>query len=251
MRYAPAGMFRRGAGGPSPKIIVLLPCRLILSDDEELTEAGAIPEAATQEEPEAEGANNVEVVAYSSPSSPLSSSSETEESTPSAPHCGGKGLMGLGGLLDVKAIAPEALRPAAFEPSAREVGEIFGTFVLPELEIPLTQKSTNELLDASDVVIAKVYCLFSYIILLDILLTCVEHCRLCFYHELSASRLRNLKAEPGAHTRRLTCYKNGHTKLKAKSASCHAERRMLNCNWNSLKKSLAPFARRSRLPRAK
>jgi hypothetical protein len=100
---------------------------LILSDDEELT-GGTIPEATTQE-PEAEGTDNVEVVAYSLPSSPSSSSSETEASTLSAPRRGGKGLMGLGGLLDAKAVAPEALRPAAFEPSAREVGDakkIFG-----------------------------------------------------------------------------------------------------------------------------
>ena len=180
---------------------------LRLSDDEDLTEAGAIPEAATPEEPETEGADNIEVVAYSSLSSPSSSSSETEESTPSAPRRGGKGLMGLGGLLDVKAIAPEALRPAAFEPSAGEVGDakkIFGTFVLPELEIPLAQKSTNELLDASDVVIVKVYCSFSYTTILSILLTCVRRCRLYFYRGLSASRLRNPKPVPEAHTCRLT-----------------------------------------------
>jgi hypothetical protein len=113
---------------------------LILSDDEELTETGAITEPAVQEEPAAEGGDDVEVAAYSSPASPSSSSSETEDSTPSAPRRRGKGLMGLGGLLDAKAIAPEALRPAAFEPSIGEVSDakkMFGTFVLPELEILL------------------------------------------------------------------------------------------------------------------
>jgi hypothetical protein len=73
--------------------------------------------------------------------------------------------MGLGGLLDAKALAPEALRPAAFEPSVGEVSDakkIFGTFVLPEVEIPLGQKSSSELIDASDVAIAKVYRIFSY-----------------------------------------------------------------------------------------
>ena len=162
--------------------------------------------------------------------------------------------MGLGGLLDAKAIAPEALWPTAFEPSAGEVGDakkIFGTFVLPELEIPLAQKSNDELLDASDVVIAKVYYLFSYIIILGILLTYVRRCRLCFYRGLSASRLRNLKPKPGAHMRRLTCCKNGQRKLKAKSVSCRVERRMLNHDWNSLKKSSAPFTWISRLPKGK
>ena len=74
--------------------------------------------------------------------------------------------MGLGGLLDAKALAPEALWPTAFEPSVGEVSEarkIFGTFVLPELEIPLAQKSSSELIDASDVAITKVYRIFSYI----------------------------------------------------------------------------------------
>ena len=221
---------------------------------EVLTEAGVIPEAATQEEPEAEGTDNVEVVAYSSPSSPSSSSSETKESTPSAPRRSGKGLMRLGGLLDAKAIAPEALRPTTFEPSTGEVSDakkMFGTFVLPELEIPLAQKSTSELLDASDVAIAKVYRLFSYIIILGILLTCIRCCRFCFYRGLSTSRLRNPKPWPEAHMRILTCCKNGQRKLKAKNASCRGKRRMLNCDWNSLKGSLAPFARRSRLPIAK
>jgi hypothetical protein len=148
---------------------------LILSYDEELAEAGAITELAIQEEPEAEGADDIEVAAYSLPSPPLSSSSETEESMPSAPRCRGKGLMGLGRLLDTKAIAPEALRPTAFELSIGEVSDakMFGTFVLVELEILLAQKSTSELIDASDVAIAKVYHIFSYIKKPSILLTCI------------------------------------------------------------------------------
>ncbi|XP_062184979.1 uncharacterized protein LOC133888669 [Phragmites australis] len=130
---------------------------LILSDDEEVIETGTVLEATTREH-ETEGTDNVEVVAYSSPSSPSSSSSGTEALTPSAPRRGGKGLMGLGGLLDAKAIAPEAFKPTSFESSAGEVDDakkIFNTFVLPELEIPLGQKPSKELLDASDVAIAK------------------------------------------------------------------------------------------------
>ncbi|XP_062209290.1 uncharacterized protein LOC133911091 [Phragmites australis] len=139
---------------------------LILSNDEELTETGAASEPGVPEEPVEEGGDDVEVAAHSSPSSSSSSSSESEDSTPSAPCRRGKGLMGLGGLLDAKALAPEALRPAAFEPSVREVSDakkIFGTFVLPKVEIPLAQKSSSELIDASDVAIAKVYRIFSYI----------------------------------------------------------------------------------------
>ena len=66
--------------------------------------------------------------------------------------------MGLGGMLDMKAIVPEAFKPSSFEPSVGEVDDvkkIFSTFVLPELEIPLSQKPTNKLLDTSDVAIAK------------------------------------------------------------------------------------------------
>ena len=86
-------------------------------------------------------------------------------------------MMGLGRLLDVKAIAPEAFKPSSFEPSAGEVDDakkIFSTFVLPELEILLGQKPANELLDASDVAIAKVYQFF--LILLLYLVFCSHMC---------------------------------------------------------------------------
>ena len=44
-------------------------------------------------------------------------------------------MMGHGGLLDAKAIAPEAFKASSFEPSVGEVNDakkIFSTFVLPE-----------------------------------------------------------------------------------------------------------------------
>ena len=91
---------------------------LILSDDEELTGTGAASEPGAPEEPVDEGGDDVEVAGHSSPSSSLTSSSESEDSTPSALRRRGKGLMGLGGLLDAKALAPEALWPASFELSA-------------------------------------------------------------------------------------------------------------------------------------
>ena len=137
---------------------------LILSDDEELTGAGAASEPGVPEEPIDEGGDDIEVAGHLSPSSSSTSSSESEDSTPTAPRRRGKGLMGLGGLLDAKALAPEALRPTSFEPSAAEVNDakrIFGSFVLPEVEIPLGQKSLSELIDVADVAIAKVCCIFS------------------------------------------------------------------------------------------
>ena len=48
--------------------------------------------------------------------------------------------MSHGGLIDAKAIEPEAFKVSSFEPSSREVSDakkIFSTFVLPELEISL------------------------------------------------------------------------------------------------------------------
>ena len=93
-----------------------LPTLILSDDEEELAETGTIIEAAAWET-EVEGTKNIEAVAYSSPSLPSSSSSGTEASTPSMPHCGGKGLMGHSGLLDAKAIMPEAFKVSSFEQS--------------------------------------------------------------------------------------------------------------------------------------
>ena len=85
---------------------------------------GTASEPGALEEPIDKGGADVEVVAHSSPSLSSTSSSESEDSTPSVARRRGKGLMGLGRLLDAKALAPEALRPASFEPSAGEVSDV-------------------------------------------------------------------------------------------------------------------------------
>ncbi|XP_062194690.1 uncharacterized protein LOC133897880 [Phragmites australis] len=66
--------------------------------------------------------------------------------------------MSHGGLIDTKAIEPEAFKVSLFEPSSWEVSnakKIFSTFVLPELEISLARKPAAEHLNLSDVAIAK------------------------------------------------------------------------------------------------